>query len=373
MAIKVLHLTSTPRGIGGVERLLLDMSGRFDPRRFEVGYCNLFGEDGGNGVFPAGLRSRGVPVYDIPGTGWGALPAIVARLVALLRRERVELLHTHMLHATIVGLAAARLAGVSTTLVTRHYTDEGYEKHAAWMRALDLSLLRGATHVAGVSRSVSQYLLREARIPAVDVSVVPNGIDLGSIEAGRRGAAATGEFLVGTVGSLNPRKGHADLLTAMAEVVRHSPGARVMIIGEGSERPALEALAARLGVADRVSLPGFRSDVAQWLPRFDLYVQPSRSEPFGISILEAMAARRAVVATSVGGIPDIVVEGETGLLVPPSDPEALGRAILRVAEDPARAREMGERGRQRVEEQFTIGTVVRNYERLYTRLVRGSA
>lgn len=359
-----------------MERLLLETAGKFDESRFQVGYCNLFCLDEGNGAFPSALRDRGVPYFHVRGTGWADLPSMLLRLVDIVRRERVDVLHAHMLHATIAAAASARLGRVPVFAVTRHYLGSGYVNHGRWMRSLDFGVARSAMHVAAVSNAVREDLIREGGVSPSRVSVIHNGINLDVFDAAgscpcpdvRR---SDRDFVLGAVGSLNVYKGHADLLRALPAVLRVRPDARLVIVGDGPERSSLESLAAGLGIADRVSFVGFQRNVAGWMRSFDLYVHPSHDESFGISILEAMAARRAVVATSVGGIPEVVVDGETGLLVPPTDPERLACAILTLMRDRAIARDMGDRGRRRVEEQFSIPYVIERYQELYTTLQAG--
>ncbi len=370
--LRVLQLTSSPWGIGGVERLLLDSAGRFDRDRFEISYCNLFDEKDGNGEFSGGLRQRGAPYFHIPGCRYRDLPGIVLRLASLLRREKIQVLQVQMLHATIVGVVAARLARVPVVLVNRQYTDEGYDNHGALIRKLDLSLTQTANHVTTCSAQVRDTILSQTTLPPERVGVIHNGIDLAAFDAAARAGSPFWDrswengILLGTAGSLNPRKGHADLLHALARVLKVRPDVRLVIVGEGRERARLEALADRLGIRSKVLLAGFQMDVATLMQHLTFYVHPSRHEPFGISLIEAMGARKAIVASAVGGIPDIVVDGQTGLLVPPSDPESLAEAILRLIREPEAAQRMGERGRARVEECFTISTVVDRYQELFS-------
>jgi glycosyltransferase involved in cell wall biosynthesis len=170
--------------------------------------------------------------------------------------------------------------------------------------------------------------------------------------------------VVGTVGRATGQKGFDVLLEAIAQV----PEAQLVVVGGG---PGLEDLVARagtLGIGERVEFTGWVDNPRDHLTRLDLYVQPSRFEAQGLAIAEAMLAELAVVATDVGGIPDVVIDGETGLLVPPEDPEALARAIAELIDDPARRAEMGRAGRRRAAEKFTAAGMVAGFERLYREL-----
>lgn len=373
MPLKILNLTSTPRGIGGVESLLLSAADKYDPARFSIAYCNLFDDDAGNGIFPTALKERGATYFHIPGRQWRDLPTLVAGLVKLMRRERFDVIHSHMLHATIVGHIAARIARVPVRITSRQYTEEAFHNKGALFRALDRRLTRSATHVIAVSDAVRKTIIREDKIPPHIISVVYNSIDLHMLDAAQIDQPVPWDkswedsFVLGCVGSLNVRKGHADLLRALAEVLVVQPNVRLVILGEGSQREPLMALARELGIARHVLLAGFRSDIPALVRRFDLYVHPSLNETFGIAIAEAMAARRAVIGSTVGGIPE-VIGNDAGLLVPPANPATLTAAILKLVANPGLAKQMGERGRQRVQELFTVETTVAKYQELYTRL-----
>jgi glycosyltransferase involved in cell wall biosynthesis len=164
--------------------------------------------------------------------------------------------------------------------------------------------------------------------------------------------------IVGVTGALTSEKGHRHLIDAAALVVREVPDARFVILGEGDLRPALERQVKDLHLDKHVFLPGFRPDVLAFLRSFDLFVMPSITEGLGTSLLDAMAASKATVATRTGGIPEVVVDGETGLLVPPRDHHALARAIAELLKDGGRRAEMGRAGLERVKRIFSADRMV---------------
>ena len=163
----------------------------------------------------------------------------------------------------------------------------------------------------------------------------------------------TNSPIVGCIGALVDHKGHRHLVHAATDIVRAVPDARVVILGEGELRGDLTRLIHDLGLERHVLLPGFRPDVLSLLKTFDVFVMPSITEGLGTSILDAMACAKAVVASAVGGIPEVVEPEVTGLLVPPRDPGTLGAAVVRLLRDPALARRLGEAGRVRVEQRFS--------------------
>ncbi|MEO7540200.1 MAG: glycosyltransferase family 4 protein [Pyrinomonadaceae bacterium] len=367
--LKVLHLTSTRYGIGGVERLLMEMSSRFDRDAFDVSYCNLFCDADGQGAFPTAVRERGLQTFEIKGRSWGALPGMVLNVAKLLRRERFEIIHLHMLQATIVGGLAAKFPGSSTkVIVTRHYTDE-LSHHPSAIKKLDAQITSSADAVIAISEYVKRDLL-SVGVPPKKVSVIYNGTVVANSPAqSGAGAGSSGDQLyIGTIGSLTERKGHEYLIRSFPLILEQFPNARLIIVGEGPEHEKLEQLRKETDPDERITLLGFQSDVRPILMNFDLYVHPSVHEPFGISILEAMAARKCVVATAVDGVPEIVVDGETGILAKPRDPEQLAAAICEVLRDDDTRRQMGEKGRRRVEEFFDLDITVRRYESLYRKL-----
>jgi len=279
---------------------------------------------------------------------------------------------THLVHSTILGQAAARLARQPVTIVTRHYTEEGYAGKGQFLRALDARAARAATHVVAVSGAVQDHLLQTG-VPAERITVVHNGIDVQAIDRALVQSTpghGNGIHFV-TVGSLTKRKGHATLIRAVAQIPAAIP-LRVTIVGDGPERAELVALIAEAGVAGRVELAGYRSDAWAFLADADAYVQPSLHESFGISVLEAMAARLPVVASRTGGIPEIVTSEENSILVPPGDADALAAALIRIASDAALRERLGAAARERVESAFTIEQTARNYERLYLRLAQAA-
>lgn len=353
--------------VGGAERLLLSLLARHDRASVDITVCNTFFSDG---PFIDALRGAGHRIVSLPGgANFVAAGRIALRLAAHLRRERYDVVHMHLVHSSIVGEIAARLAGARVAIVTRHYTEEGYAGKGWLWRKMDALAARAATRVVAVSDSVRDHLIATG-VPAERITVIYNGIDLTEIDAaiepyGRHGGDGV---RLGAVGSLTGRKGHATLLRAFAKLPAHLD-ARLTIVGEGPEREHLQSLIGTLGLGGRVELAGYRSEVCSLLREIDVYVQASLQESFGIAVLEALAARRAVVASRTGGIPEIITNDESGLLVPPNDADALAEALTRLASDAALRRRLADGGRARVETEFTIEQTARRYEALYGELV----
>lgn len=368
-----LMLLAVGLGVGGTESHVLELASRLDRARFDVTVCALKGE----GVIAAELRNRGVRVVTLGGRG--KLDArVLLRLWRLVRRERPDIIHAFLFWANLAGRVVGRLLQVPVRLSSYH----DVEVRRIWHRAIPDSLTLSWTHSLiccsdAVRRSVRSHLGGEAQ----KYLAIPFGIDIGLYERAasvkRRELGLREDLAVlGTVCRLiEPKKGLAVLLQAVAQLKEQAgtPGFQLLIVGEGPAYGGLRALSERLGIAPWVVFAGLRRDIPGLLPLMDLFVLPSLYEGFGIAILEAMAAGRPVVATAVGGIPEVVVHGETGLLVPPGDPVSLADALRELLAHPERARVLGARGRERAREKFRIESIVRQHETLYEACLRQSA
>lgn len=286
------------------------------------------------------------------------------RIVGLLRRERVSLLHTHTSKAGFLGRLAARLARTPAVVHTPHgHIFYGYYGRA--VTALFVALERVAAPLTDrivvlTEREMEEHLERRIGRPEQFV-VIPSGVNLDTVRAGalpreearrRLGVAADSLLLVG-VGRLVPVKGFDLLVRALPAIVEAVPSARLVLVGDGPDQARLEAEARTLGVAERLVLAGAHDQVVPFLSAADLLVAPSRNEGLGKTLVEAMALSRPVVATRVGGIPGVVVDGETGRLVPPENPGALAAAVTELLLNPGLRHRMGEAGRRRAE-QFSL-------------------
>jgi glycosyltransferase involved in cell wall biosynthesis len=355
--------------VGGTEGQLLELAARFDRRRFAVTVCALKGE----GPLARVMRERGIRVHTLNGRGAWDL-RVPVRLFRLLRRERPDVLHAFLGFANLAASLAGRPAGVP--VIVWSYRDmEIWKTKAHWL--VDRVFARWADAVTCCSDAVRQFTLAQLGGRADAFTTIHNGIDPEAYERARPISRAEltlrdGGLVIGTVARLDePKKGLAVLVQALAQLAGRSdvPAWQVVIVGDGPARAQLEAQVERTGLSGRVVFTGLRRDVASVLPVMDLFVCPSLYEGFGIAIVEAMAAGRPVVASNTGGISEIVADGDTGLLVPPGNPTALAEAIASLLSDPARARAMGARGRQRVRERFLVETAVQRHQKLYESLL----
>ncbi|QRK07630.1 glycosyltransferase [Archangium violaceum] len=298
----------------------------------------------------------------------------VVRLAQWLRRERVELVHAHDFYSTMLVVPAAKLAGTKVIvgrLDLAHW-------HGKARRALLQGLTRMADHVVANAEAIRRMLVREEGLPADHVSVVPNGLDLARFNARmREGLKAPlpdtrGAPVVVHVANMNhPVKRQEDLLRALAMVRLKGHVLHAFLVGDGPRRLELERMAGSLGLTDTVHFLGHRSDVPAIYARADFGVLCSTAEGMSNAVMEGMAAGLPMVVTSVGGNPELVADGERGLVVPPLRPEAMCEAFRKLLADRELGQRMGTEARAFVERELSLERMVRRHDALYRRVARG--
>jgi glycosyltransferase involved in cell wall biosynthesis len=358
-------------GVGGAEEIVHRSLPRIQAEGFDVTLGSL--KRGGEMLEE--FRQGGVRVESLGGSSpWN--PGLLGRLWSWIRRERFDVIHSHLYWANLAARLSGRSAGVRAVINSHHGMDAWITPSSRWVERRTGSL---ADRVIACSEAVRQRAL-EVGLPEGKVVTVPNGIEVGRFsDTSRRESLRAGlglapdQPVVGSVGRLDePVKGLAVLVEAMERVVKTLPRTVCLLAGEGPARPLLrDAIVAR-GLTESVRLLGGRRDVPDLLQALDLYVQPSRLEGFGLSVLEAMAAGKAVVASRVGGLPEVVSDGVTGDLVPPGDPAALASAILALLMDPQRRRQMGGEGIARAARCFPLEKMVRGWTAVYREILSGT-
>jgi glycosyltransferase involved in cell wall biosynthesis len=357
---------------GGTERQVAELVRGLAGSRWDTRVA-CFRKEGG---FLPEVQALGIEPHHFPLKGSLARPNTVfriAELAAYLVREEARVLHCHDIYAAIVGVPAARLAGVPVVSSRR---DLGHHLTGAHRLALRGAMLL-STRVLANAATVAAQTERESGVNAGRLVVVPNGLDLERFD--RRLAAELeapvpwlGDPTVRTVAKVArmsyPAKGHADLLEAAAIVRKTAPELRFLLVGDGPREPELRRMAERLGVADIVAFLGQRGDVPAIQSRVDMICHAARAEGMPNAVLEAMAASKPIVATCVGGTPELIHDGAHGLLVPSRAPRELAAALLRLNGDRALADRMARAARKRIEERFTLAKLVERVDKLYTML-----
>jgi sugar transferase (PEP-CTERM/EpsH1 system associated) len=348
---RVIHVTPQ-LDMGGMEKLLVEFARHTNRERFELVFVCL----SGRGALADAIEACGWPVVALdepPGLRVGR----VVRLARLFRRLKADVVHTHNTNPLLYAVPAAHLAGVPVTVHTRH----GHGRQASRRRALAWRMVASMTgQVVCVSRDCED-LSRKEGVPPGRLCTIRNGIDTQRFDF--VGPADGGPAVM--VGRLSPEKDVESLVRATALVARDQPNFRLEVAGGGPLLADLRQRAGDLGLGRQVRFLGEVREVPSLLARAALFVMPSLREGISLAILEAMARGLPVIATRVGGNPEVIADGETGLLVPPRDPQALARALAALGRDPERARRLGAAGRLRVERHFDVRRMVAKYEQLY--------
>src|SRR6266536_2128589 len=369
MIRNVVHFIESAQ-FGGTEQMVLHIlaglnRGHWQPVLFhhpEAGLTPLFER----------AKSLDVRLRPIPRVrGRRSLVTWLPRFIKELRAERPAVFHAHMNSpfACKDSLIAAVLARIPAVIATAHLFGELPVSHFAY--AQQRFLAAGVDRYLAVSHEVARRLHQAFHIPTRKITVVHNGIPLPTIDVPANTALrrtwmrGTDRAIVLVTARLDKQKGHRYLLHAASLV----PKAVFVLVGDGPERASLEAQARALGLSDRVTFLGYRDDVGDLLTTCDLFVLPSLFEGLPLSVLEAMAAGKAVVATAIGGTDEAVDQGHTGLLVPPGDPVALAAAIEKVLSNPKLARRLAAAGKARVHEHFSADVMIQKVTNIYEEIL----
>lgn len=353
--LRVAHVSLTLK-TGGLERILADFARLHDRSAYEMEFIALRQ----TGRFADEIRGQGCPVHALNSTNrWSD----VRQMRELFTERKIDVVHTHNTYPHLYATVAARLAGVPVVLQTRHGQRAG---HGLKSRLLYRAATQLADRVVAVSDDAAGLCLNVDRLPATKVQRIWNGIDAEQF-SWQQPASAPHAI---SVARLSAEKDFPTLLRAAAFVREAVPEFRLTIVGDGAERASLEDLTKSLGITDSVCFAGEQSDVPRFLADSAFFVTSTLTEGISLTLLEAMAVGRAIVATAVGGNPEIVDAGTTGLLVPPTSPHELADALLEMCRNPQRWEDWGRAGRDRVLTHFTANRMVADYERLYDDLFR---
>lgn len=356
--------------MGGSERMASTIVSGLDRSRFRPLVCGL----NGDGPLSEWLRKEDIPCFILnrrAGKDW-SLPKQIYRI---LRDQRVDLVQTHHLGQLLYTIGPARLLGIPVIHTEHEYYTFLQRNRNQWIARWVLPL---AWKTVVVGEDVGRFLVDRIGIAPDKLEIIHQGIalpkndsiDVAVIRAELKLDSSAGP-VIGHVARLTAAKDQDVLLRAFARVHESLPAARLVMVGDGELRDRLVGLSADLGLGDSVLFLGFRSDVQRLLPMFDLFVLSSLEEGLPISLLEAMAAGRPVAATAVGCIPELLSNGERGLVIPPRNPDRLADAILKLLLDESARARYGEAGKRHVESRFSLAEMINRYESLYRRAADG--
>ncbi len=365
---KVVHIIDD-LGVGGAQRQLVELVRALDPNEFAVEVISL---SDGRTAHAEAIRQAGIPLHVIPQSGFWSWPTLI-RLTRLLRARHPALVQTWLFTADLYGRLAARAAGVPVVISTVRNVDDEKPWHYV---AID-RVLAGATDAFVVNAQVvGERLRRREGVPARKIHTIYNGVDLSAFDPAQTDGAVRATLeappeavVIGAIGRLAVQKDHATFLRAAALVHARVPEAWFVIVGNGPLHEELNRLIAALGLSGCAHVMDECTNIQELLAALDISIISSRYEGCCNVILESMAMAKPVVATAVGGNPELVVPEATGLLVPVNDPQALAEAILRLVGDRTHAQAMGREGRRRVEAHFTIPRMAAQTTDVYRRLM----
>ncbi len=365
---RIMHVVSTMGAGGGAEQLVYNMvrdhSGSGNP---PVVCCLHF-----VGSLGEKLRSEGVPVYFRCCLN-GLKPGIVPWLSRIMKDEKVDVVHAHTYTPLFYAVPAALLAGGLKVVYTEH--GRLYPDGRRWKRyLLNPFLAMGAEHIVSISARTKVAMIRYDNYPAAKIRIIHNGVDCTTFRpasesekaAGRRALGLEANCrVVGTAVRLEDIKNISMMLRVFRQVLEKMPDTHLLIAGSGTKEAELKAMAEEFGMASRVVFLGLRYDMPEIYRLFDVFVLTSFTEGIAVTLLEAMATGIPAVVTNVGGNPEVVVEGETGYLVPLDDDNEMTARLLELLKDPGLTGSMGAKGRERVLAEFSFEGMIGEYRTLY--------
>lgn len=363
--IKILYVNYS-LNTGGIETLILELARRIDKSRFSPAVCVF--EAGGK--LQAEFVKLGIPVYVLQ-KGKGTDFCLPLKLAKLIKKEKFDLVHTHNQAAWLYGAVAALLSG--TKIVhTNHTTADYHNYHARRWHLIEWVLSLITQKITTVAKSVAEYMINTEGIPARKIEVIYNGVKAELYEQDSGGERQKEElglddnhFIIGNVARLVANKDHRTLISAFKIISGRMPEARLVIAGDGPLKDELRSQIEDLGLQDTVKLLGNRRDIPDLLKIFNLFALSSLREGFPVVLLEAMASGKPVVSSDVDGNTELVIDDETGLIVPPGNPSAMAEAIERLARDRQKTKIMGANGRKRIKALFSFEKMISGYERIY--------
>lgn len=372
--IKVIHIYKDFDIYNGLIETFLLMAKNFDTKRFDFKVC----------VFNYKGSSYGKKFCDLGGelkslnASWEDNPLIIYKLYKYLKKENPKIVQTYILKPNLYGRIAAKLARVpviiSTELTLKNQAPTVLRRvRDFFFHPINALLNRYTDLIICASEAIMKQWSDKDNVERFKVIYPPfDSSRLSDMKQSypKKTDDKNEDMVIGIVGRLSEEKRHVDLLKAFVKVSAAFPKVSLLIVGDGYLRSRLEKKVESLNLQSKVTFAGFQENVFPLLREMDIFVLPSRTEGLGIVLLEAMSLRLPVIATNIGGIPEVVIHNETGILVPPERPSELARAIVKLLSDPEKMRKMGEQGRERVLKHFHPGNFIQQHENIYEHYYR---
>lgn len=356
---------------GGAEQTLLTVISTIDKTQYKISVCLLKPSD----VLENELRELDIPVFVLDmAVKWDIFS--IFKLMRFMRREKINIVHTSLYASNTFGRIAAILARIPIIIAWEH--GEVLRQNQFRHYKIDKILANFTDAIVACSKICKEALIINEHIPSGKIRVIYNCVDLDKFNITsdiavikKQLGVSPDDILIGTVATLsNEKKGQAYSIKAMPEIIKIYPNIKLLLVGsDGSSKLDLMQLADRLNIKDKIIFTGFRRDIPQIMKAIDIYVCTSNSEALGISIIEAMAYKKPVVATRVGGITEVVIDNQTGYLVAPKDINSIAQGVISLLANREKMRQMGEAGFERVKTHFSLEIIKKEMESLYKELL----
>lgn len=377
--IKILHLITASeqrKGVGGAETLLLSMTERIDKERFNF----VIAYSSGGPLTDDFKKARAeVESFD---TYSQIDPFAVKKLISLIKIKNIDIVHSHQPRFDFLGGIAARITK-TPFIFTRHLSISEFPvnkfKKVIFLNVDKLVTVKLADKIIAASKNIADDLIQKEKAPPQKVIVIYAGLDLRVYDKDIKIGKIREEFsidskapLIGMIGRINLQKAHHLFLKAAVEVLKAVPNAKFLIVGDGPLRRQQEDLSRELGLTSKVIFTGYRKDIPEIITDLDISALSSLTEALAVVNLEAMAMRKPAVSFNVGGVSELVIDKETGLLITPGDTQAFANAIIELIKDREKAKRMGLAGRKRMEENFTLEIMIKRHQELYSSILKAN-
>lgn len=367
--INLLYIIEGGQHAGGAEQNLLTLIKVMDKTQYKIKICLLKQSD----ILEDAFKKLDIQFFVLNTAGrWDIFSCV--KLAWFMLREKIKIAHSCLYVSNTVGRMAAILTGVPIIIAWEQGQILG--QPSARHYKIDGILAKFSDCIVACSKACKEAIIKKEGIPSGKIRVIYNCVDLDKFNAlsdssasRKRLGIGPDEILIGNISSLNNKiKGQEHIIRAMPQIVRAYPKTKLILVGEGRSKSDFVDIIKSLNIEDKVIFTGFRSDISEIANALDLYVCSSNWEGLGISMLEVMSFKKPVIATRVGGIPEVVTEGRTGFLVPPKDADSIAQAVISLLADRERMRQMGEAGYERVKSNFSSEIIIKEIEGLYKEL-----
>lgn len=372
--INVMHLTNNIGYASSVERLILMLAENMDKSRFNISIVSLSEPERVSETF---LKNAGIlasHAHLIPWKRTKPFVNAIFKLISLIKKHKINILHTHEVRTDLVGLIAGRLTGIKVIASVHGWVMDTVPFLWKFYQHIDRRIIKYFDHVMVGSNYLRNVIIKLGMSPR-KVTTIHNAIDTASFDLSSSSVSIekfkkkynlnSMDTIVGTVGRISKEKGHKYLLESAKIVIQDLPAVKFLIVGEGETKIELERYTEELGITGSVIFTGYHEDLSEALAAMDLFVIPSLTESLPLSVLEAMAAGKPVVSTDVGGIPEVVIHEETGLLVGPKKSMEMANAIIFMLKNNDFMFNMAKNGKQLVYDEFSNQSFVEKIENLY--------